>query len=178
MKKKILADAVSEAIGRGKGFEWDDLITNQPLKKESKKTSAKQSFSPGWLAGGIFIVALMIFLSGCSSPPPPTPIEWDKTQSLNTGIPEWRENNLVIPSDTVSGRWMKILNNFKGDEGNYDISVYYAIAHSPVIVVHTSGGAFFKAKEWLRKLGAKGVIQYHPVTDCMLCTNTSIYFSR
>ncbi|EPB1800227.1 cag pathogenicity island Cag12 family protein, partial [Escherichia coli] len=99
-------------------------------------------------------------------------------QSLNTGIPEWRENNLVIPSDTVSGRWMKILNNFKGDEGNYDISVYYAIAHSPVIVVHTSGGAFFKAKEWLRKHGAKGVIQYHPVTDCMLCTNTSIYFSR
>ncbi|ENQ8930918.1 Cag pathogenicity island protein Cag12 [Salmonella enterica] len=120
----------------------------------------------------------MIFLSGCSSPPPPTPIEWDKTQSLNTGIPEWHENNLIIPSDTVSGRWMKILNNFKGDEGNYDISVYYAIAHSPVIVVHTSGGAFFKTKEWLRKHGAKGVIQYHPVTDCMLCTNTSIYFSR
>ena len=50
MKKKILADAVSEAIGRGRGFEWDDLITNQPLKKESKKASAKRSFLSGWLA--------------------------------------------------------------------------------------------------------------------------------
>lgn len=178
MKKKILADAISEATGRGKGFEWDDAITNQPLKNESKKVPAERSFSLGWLVGGIVILAMIIFLSGCSSPPPPTPIEWDKTQSLNASIPEWRENNLVIPSDIVSGRWMKILNNFKGEEGNYDISVYYAIAHSPVIVVHTSGSSFFKAKAWLRKHGAKGVIQYQPVTDCMLCTNTSIYFSR
>ncbi|NVL67726.1 hypothetical protein HWN74_25705, partial [Escherichia coli] len=104
MKKKILADAVSEAIGRGKGFEWDNLITNQPLKKESKKTSAKQSFSPGWLAGGIIIVALLILLSCCSSPPPPTPLECDTNQSLNSGIPESRETHLVIPPATVSGR--------------------------------------------------------------------------
>lgn len=178
MKKKILADAISEATGRGKGFEWDDAITNQPLKNERKNVSAERSFSLRWLAGVVVILAMIIFLSGCSSPPPPTPIEWDKTHSLNVSIPEWRENNLVIPSDTVSGRWIKILNNFKGDEGNYDISVYYAIAHSPVIVVHSSGSSFFKTKAWLRKHGAKGVIQYKAATDCLICTNTRIYFSR
>lgn len=69
MKKKILADAISEATGRGKGFEWDDAITNQPLKNESKKVPAERSFSLGWLVGGIVILAMIIFLSGCSSPP-------------------------------------------------------------------------------------------------------------
>ncbi len=44
MKKKILADAISEATGRGKGFEWDDAITNQPLKNEVKRLPAERSF--------------------------------------------------------------------------------------------------------------------------------------
>lgn len=49
MKKKILADAVSEAIGRGKGFEWDDLITNQLLKKRVKRLQPSSHFlQAGW----------------------------------------------------------------------------------------------------------------------------------
>ncbi|EGE1656540.1 Cag pathogenicity island protein Cag12, partial [Escherichia coli] len=37
---------------------------------------------------------------------------------------------------------------------------------------------FFNAKNWLRQNGAKGVIEYQPVFNCLTCRETTIYFSR
>ena len=39
------------------------------------------------------VINMLLFslvLSGCSSPPPPVPVEWNKPgQSVNTGLPQW-----------------------------------------------------------------------------------------
>lgn len=180
MKKTILADAISEALGRGNGFEWNDCLFNYDVKTAKTDNTPDRLFSYKWLTGIIVILTIVFLLLGCSSPPPPTPVEWDKSQQmLNGSMPVWSENSLIVPADSVSGHWLKVLTDFQGDAGSYDISVYYAIAHSPEIVVRSSdSGAFFRAKDWLRKNGAKGVIQYRFKDSCVTCASTDIYFSR
>ncbi|EEB2532074.1 Cag pathogenicity island protein Cag12 [Salmonella enterica] len=125
----------------------------------------------------IFITSL---LCGCSSPPPPVPVEWDKpSTSVNITMPQWDDNNIIIPSREVNGKWSAVIRATNFDDTLWTPAVFYAAAHSPRIVISTpSGDNFFKAKSWLRQHGAKGVIEYQPALNCIACSETSIYFSR
>lgn len=49
---------------------------------------------------------VMIILSGCSSSPEPIQPEWDKPGvDMNTTLPQWSENRVILPSPTVDGHW-------------------------------------------------------------------------
>jgi len=121
-----------------------------------------------------------MLISGCSSPPPPEPVEWDKeTQATNTALPSWQANDLIIPSPVVTGSWFKTLYSFTGDEGSYGIDVYYAVPHSHRIVVSASRTSdYFAAKTWLRQHGAKGVIEYQHKLAGFGFYQTDLFFYR
>lgn len=125
-------------------------------------------------------VVLVLLLAGCSSPPPPTPVAWEKPAApMNSTLPQWSDNNVTVTAPAVTGRWSTVLYAFNDSDTAYSPAVYYAVAHSPRIVVATSGGAsFFTAKHWLRKHGAKGVIQYQPTIRCLTCHETDVYLAR
>lgn len=129
------------------------------------------------------VINMLLFslvLSGCSSPPPPVPVEWDKPgQSVNTGLLQWRDNLVIIPSTVVKDTWLLTIHSQNFNEIRWTTAVFYAVAHSARVVVSTPSGAeFFTAKNWLRRYGAKGVIEYQPVSGCLTCSDTHIYFSH
>ncbi|ENP7393691.1 Cag pathogenicity island protein Cag12 [Salmonella enterica] len=128
----------------------------------------------------IKVIMLTVIVTGCSSPPPPVPVEWDKAaEPLNTSLPQWSDNNVIVPSPGVNGKWTSSVSAQNFYDTLWSPAVYYAIVHSTRIVVAAQSGTdFFNAKNWLRHNGAKGVIEYQPVFNCLLCRETTIYFSR
>ncbi len=123
-------------------------------------------------------VALAV-LSGCSSPPEPAQLEWDKPgSSVNTTIPQWSENSLFLPSDKIDGHWSTTI-IFNPDTA-YPPHIWYAVAHSALVMVNAPDGQhYFYAKHWLRKHGYTGVIIFQPKQDyCLFSNTTNIYFSR
>ncbi|ASG19360.1 cag pathogenicity island Cag12 family protein [Salmonella enterica] len=128
----------------------------------------------------IKVIMLAAIVTGCSSPPPPVPVEWDKAADpLNTSLPQWSDNNVIVPSSTVNGKWTSSISAQSFYDTIWTPAVFYAVAHSTRIVVTAQSGTdFFNAKNWLRQNGAKGVIEYQPVSNCLTCRETTIYFSR
>lgn len=128
------------------------------------------------------LVALsaLLVLAGCSSPPEPAAVEWDKPLSPTNGtLPLWQENAVVTPSPVVSGQWSRVIMDFQDDGRVWTPDVWYAVAHSPRVAVSAPDAtAFFAAKAWLRQHGAQGLISYRPKTHCLTCNTTDIYFSR
>lgn len=126
------------------------------------------------------VIILAAIITGCSSPPPPVPVAWDKAaEPLNTRLPQWRDNNVTIPSPTVNGKWTLSVSTHSFHDTTWTPAVFYAAAHSTRIVVSAQSGTdFFNARNWLRQNGAKGVIEYQPVFNCLTCRETTIYFSR
>ena len=126
------------------------------------------------------VIILAAIITGCSSPPPPVPVAWDKAaEPLNTRLPQWRDNNVTVPSPTVNGKWTLSVSTHSFHDTTWTPAVFYAAAHSTRIVVSAQSGAgFFNARNWLRQNGAKGVIEYQPVFNCLTCRETTIYFSR
>ncbi|MFA9685455.1 cag pathogenicity island Cag12 family protein [Klebsiella pneumoniae] len=54
----------------------------------------------------IKVIMLAAIVTGCSSPPPPVPVDWDKAAApLNTSLPQWSDNNVMVPSPTVNSKW-------------------------------------------------------------------------
>lgn len=126
------------------------------------------------------VIILAAIVTGCSSPPPPVPVAWDKAaEPLNTRLPQWRDNNVTVPSPTVNGKWTLSVSTHSFHDTTWTPAVFYAAAHSTRIVVSAQSGTdFFNARNWLRQNGAKGVIEYQPVFNCLTCRETTIYFSR
>lgn len=126
------------------------------------------------------VIILAAIITGCSSPPPPVPVAWDKAaEPLNTRLPQWRDNNVTVPSPTVNGKWTLSVSTHSFHDTTWTPAVFYAAAHSTRIVVSAQSGTdFFNARNWLRQNGAKGVIEYKPVFNCLTCRETTIYFSR
>lgn len=121
-----------------------------------------------------------LMLTGCSSPPPPPPVNWSGTAvEMNSTMPDWKENNVVIPSPVITGHWAKAIYDFDGEKGNYLPDDYFAVTHANQIVVLTQTSAgYFNAKRWLRTHGAKGVIDYQVKQGCLGCSEIDIYFYR
>ena len=126
------------------------------------------------------VIILAAIITGCSSPPHPVPVAWDKAaEPLNTRLPQWRDNNVTVPSPTVNGKWTLSVSTHSFHDTTWTPAVFYAAAHSTRIVVSAQSGTdFFNARNWLRQNGAKGVIEYQPVFNCLTCRETTIYFSR
>ena len=126
------------------------------------------------------VIILAAIITGCSSPPPPVPVAWDKAaEPLNTRLPQWRDNNVTVPSPTVNGKWTLSVSTHSFHDTTWTPAVFYAAAHATRIVVSAQSGTdFFNARNWLRQNGAKGVIEYQPVFNCLTCRETTIYFSR
>ncbi|MEO2233002.1 cag pathogenicity island Cag12 family protein [Escherichia coli] len=126
------------------------------------------------------VIILAAIITGCSSPPPPVPVAWDKAaEPLNTRLPQWRDNNVTVPSPTVNGKWTLSVSTHSFHDTTWTPAVFYAAAHSTRIVVSAQSGTdFFNARNWLRQNGAKGVIEYQSVFNCLTCRETTIYFSR
>lgn len=126
------------------------------------------------------VIIMAAIITGCSSPPPPVPVAWDKAaEPLNTRLPQWRDNNVTVPSPTVNGKWTLSVSTHSFHDTTWTPAVFYAAAHSTRIVVSAQSGTdFFNARNWLRQNGAKGVIEYQPVFNCLTCRETTIYFSR
>lgn len=118
-------------------------------------------------------------LVGCSSPPPPTPVDWDKAPAaMNGAIPEWKENRVINPAPNVNGKWSRVIKDFS-DEKVYGIDVYYAVVHSSSInIITNDAGSFFRAKTWLQNFGAQAVINFKKNYDCITCSTTNIYLSN
>ncbi|ASG76450.1 Cag pathogenicity island protein Cag12 [Salmonella enterica subsp. diarizonae] len=125
-------------------------------------------------------IMLVAIVTGCSSPPPPVPVDWDKAaEPLNTRLPQWSDNNVIVPSQTVNGKCISSISAQSFHDTIWSPAVFYAVAHSTRIVVTAQSGTdFFNAKNWLRHNGAKGVIEYQPVFNCLPYRETTIYFSR
>ncbi|EAO3022190.1 hypothetical protein GQU05_004503 [Salmonella enterica] len=108
------------------------------------------------------LLLFVVILAGCSSPPEPTPVEWDKTPAtkMNTQSPHWKENNTVVPAKDVTERWSRHLVNFDA-ETPYTSDIFYTVTHSTTFIVFAPSGAeYFKAKDWLIHNGATGIITY------------------
>lgn len=108
-----------------------------------------------------FLITALL-LAGCSSPPEPVPVEWDKlpAQMNTTPPPQIKETNNVIKVSNVSERWSRHILQFTPNTP-YQPTVYYAVAHSTKFIVFASSGSeYFKAKNWLIHNGASGVITY------------------
>ncbi|ENQ6875311.1 Cag pathogenicity island protein Cag12 [Salmonella enterica] len=126
-------------------------------------------------------VSLLAFvIAGCSSPPPPTPVEWDKKDNaMNSTLPQWGDNHVIVPAETVKGKWTTMIHAVDFNEVVWTPAVYYAVAHSTrVVITAPSSEDYFNTKAWLRQHGAKGVIEYQPLFNCLACRETGIYFSH
>jgi hypothetical protein len=120
--------------------------------------------------------AVMVILSGCSSPPKPV---WNKPGvEMNTTRPQWSENRVILPSHKVDDHW-SIKMAFNPD-AVYPPDVWYAVVHSSQIIVNAPDGErYFRAKAWLRKNGYSGVIIFQlKLNNCLTCNTTEIEFCR
>ncbi|WP_072051756.1 cag pathogenicity island Cag12 family protein [Raoultella terrigena] len=126
-----------------------------------------------------YLAAAAVLLSGCSSPPEPLPVEWNKTATvMNTDLNEWQPNNSIIPSPAVNGHWSKKIANFN-TSNIFTPAIWYAVAHSSKAVISSPDSqGYFSAKAWLRNGGYKGLIKYTSKINCFNCTTTDIYLSR
>lgn len=55
----------------------------------------------------INILLFLMMLTGCSSPPAPVSVEWDKSgESVNINLSQWNDNPVINPSPVVNGKWL------------------------------------------------------------------------
>ena len=122
---------------------------------------------------------LAALLAGCSSPPEPAPVEWDKPAvQLNTDLPKWEPNGAVIPSPVITGHWSQHIASFNPNN-IFTPAVWYAVAHSSQAAISAPDSAsYFTAKSWLRAGGYKGLIEFRPKGNSLNFRTTEIFFYR
>lgn len=108
----------------------------------------------------IFIITILM-LSGCSSPPEPTPVEFDKTdEAITPSLPYPADFHGIIPSETNGKGWW-YSKTFLQREDFTTPEYYYALAHADRIIVFTdNAGSWFQFRDGLKRQGARGVIEW------------------
>ncbi len=128
----------------------------------------------------LFLTSVMMaILSGCSSPPEPVQPEWNKPGvEMNTSLPQWSENWVILPSPTVDDHWS--INMAFNPDVVYPPKLWYAVVHSSQVNVNAPDGeSYFRAKAWLRKNGNSGVIAFQlKLNNFLTCNTTEIEFYR
>lgn len=124
-------------------------------------------------------VFMALVLAGCSSPPEPAQVEWSTSATaINEKVPQWQNNDIIVPSQNTTGQWSIIAPNFNLDEVQ-STEIYYAIAHASRIVIKTStNNQYLSIKNWLLKNGAVGQIELEIKKTCLLCNSNTLYFYR
>ncbi|WP_050769238.1 cag pathogenicity island Cag12 family protein [Capnocytophaga gingivalis] len=118
-----------------------------------------------------------VITSGCSSPPEPPKPDKSPSETVNSSMPLWKENNLFIQAPKVSGGWNLKVDNFSGDNQVYPEAFWYGLLHSEKITVATGRKTdWFAVKNWLRQHGARQTIYYGEKKACEYCID--IYMSR
>ncbi|WP_158380150.1 cag pathogenicity island Cag12 family protein [Candidatus Williamhamiltonella defendens] len=75
-------------------------------------------------------------LAVCSVPIPTLTVNWSGSSvEINSTIPDWKENYVVIPLPVITGHWIKAMYDFEGEKGNYLPGDYFAVTHANQIVV-------------------------------------------
>ena len=126
------------------------------------------------------LIGSLLVISGCSSPPEPPAVKWDKPLSPTTSqLPLWQENRVVTPSPVISGIWTLAITDFQDVGQIWPPDIWYAVVHSTQITVSAPDATtFFSAKNWLRQHGATGLIAYRPKIHCLTCNTTDLFFYR
>lgn len=125
----------------------------------------------------IFIITAMM-LSGCSSPPEPTPVEFDKANEVITpSLPYLADFHGIIPSET-NGKGWEYSKTFSERQDFRTPEYYYALAHADRIVVLTNNaGSWFQFRDALKHQGARGVIEWR-YGDTLLPEQVKITFIK
>lgn len=125
------------------------------------------------------LIGALLVISGCSSPPEPPAVKWDKPLSpTNSQLPLWQKNHVVTPSSVITGHWMRVITDFHVGQIWLPDSWYTVVHSTQIAVAAKDGTTFFTAKNWLRQHGATGLITYRPKIPCLTCNTTDLYFYR
>ena len=109
----------------------------------------------------VILIIVVLALAGCSSPPEPTPVEFDKSNEVVTpSLPYVADFHGVIPSETNYVGWT-YNKTFSKREDFTTPEYYYALAHADRVTVYTSKAAlWFQIRDGLKAQGARGVIEW------------------
>lgn len=113
------------------------------------------------------LIALLLSLTACSSPPKPTPVELEKgaPTAVNPSLPRIIPSTGVIASPVAIGTWTYHI-TLRDLQQAPDPTAYYALAHSDIAEVSSpSGEVWFRVRDWLRANGFHGVVHYHPALE-------------
>ncbi|HHW1526589.1 TPA: cag pathogenicity island Cag12 family protein [Escherichia coli] len=91
------------------------------------------------------VFLLISILAGCSSPPEPTPVQFEKANEvINPSLPYVPDFHGVIKSDVSGKGWVYEITSLSGVQARTP-TFYYALAHADRIVVTThDAGLWFR----------------------------------
>lgn len=119
-------------------------------------------------------------LAACSSPPEPTPVDFEKGKSvvINNTLPTIPvSTQAVIRSETSEKAWTYSA-TFMWSETAYSPQFYYAIAHADYVVVKAPDAqTWFTVRDWLKNNGMRGVV-YFQKKSCFSCDSIEITFNK
>ncbi|HGY7168169.1 TPA: cag pathogenicity island Cag12 family protein [Escherichia coli] len=107
------------------------------------------------------VFLLISILAGCSSPPEPTPVQFEKANEvINPSLPYVPDFHGVIKSDVSGKGWVYEITSLSGVQARTP-TFYYALAHADRIVVTThDAGLWFRIRDLLKMEGATAVVEW------------------
>ncbi|EOS8600450.1 cag pathogenicity island Cag12 family protein [Escherichia coli] len=107
------------------------------------------------------VFLLISILAGCSSPPVPTPAQFEKANEvINPSLPYVPDFHGVIKSEVSGKGWVYEITSLSGVQARTP-TFYYALAHADRVVVTThDAGLWFRIRDLLKMEGATAVVEW------------------